>query len=250
MGAYDIIPISEYDLDVERFSERLANSLENEGVAEISGINQKRLGKLYREVGKIFDSSLKYKFDFGEFQGYNYESEAPRETFDFPGEMDIDRETLEENGLSISGEEWPTDKYFPGLRPIISEVYAELDNIGRKIRAWSEVYSGMEFGINQMDSLGVVGYSSGSKVEAHKDDRVLATLVTRSTHPGLEGKINGRWVPLRAHEGNVIVIPSEFESKKRDKRICALEHRVSVPERIKGRRYVGLFEIKDPYTIF
>lgn len=209
------VKIELYEKDKEQFAQELEEGLRTTRVAQVSGIDQSLVDELYNYMQEnIFELSAEGLYVGKGFYRFQFEL-PPSENLNYSGVDDRDEITF-------------------GKDQLLEKLNAHLHGIGSKVAsALNDKYES----ISSPSQTILIGYCKGTKMVSptnrrkivlppHPDDTSI-TLATSASAPGLEGKINGRWVSLHPEPGHLFVWAGNRLYTRPE--IKPLPHRVRYP---------------------
>jgi len=216
-----------YQKNKKHFTHELDEILKTVGVAQIDGMNDEFVDKLYTEAK-----------DFPKRAGRSRGEQYYQDIFSFS------------MSSQIPDSIWISSNY-------ISPKTRTVNLIGRIKKRFSDAaeivadsLTSLYGEVEKPEELLLLRYRKGSQLcpsikkkkcrkimlDAHTDHNYFM-LAAKSSHEGLEGYVQKQWVSLQPEEGNFLIMPCTRLETISDEKIKALPHRVMAPQPENSTRY-------------
>ena len=177
-----------YQQDLKKFSQQLAEALETFGVVQIDGVEQQLVDDFYDKIKEYYAQSSEPPAKV--FNCSNYKGNGFYETTLFPPlaipELDQSIEKVRKNISSLADQ----------VDAAITSHYGLPSKMMRKGMRIKRYFKGPELDISSSNA-------KNNILEGHHDLNFI-TMAPSASVPGLEGLIDGRWLPLQAERGHLL----------------------------------------------
>jgi isopenicillin N synthase-like dioxygenase len=257
----DLETFGQQEATDQRFAQELGEALRDLGFFAVvnHGVDQALIQQAYQAVEAFFllpeevklrheDPNSKGQRGFTRF-GREHAKDHPAPDLKEFWHVGREREPGDPASASYPSNVWPDE--VPEFRPLLTELYRQLDHCAARLLEASALYIGeprdllseMVRGGNTI--LRIIHYPpvpddappAAIRAAAHEDINLL-TLLCEATASGLELLTrDGRWLPIQASPGQIIVDSGDMIQNLTNGLLRSTTHRVANPDDSRERRF-------------